>query len=111
MSIGSPGAPELLGLDFKLIATALAVFVGTLITTIWGWYSAKKKVTESFTSDGKMPTTVTGAILMDNMTIHESTTVNREVRDQLLVLNHTLNRMCRAIEDNTESLDELLKKI
>ena len=105
MSTGSTSAPLLLGLDYKIIATALAVFFGTLITTIWGWYSAKKKVAEALTAESSMPTSVTGAVLMDNLTLREQTLVNKEVRDQLIILNHTLARLCKAIDANTDAFE------
>jgi hypothetical protein len=100
--------------DWSVVAGAVAVFCGTVVTTIWGWIQGKKKIDQHFKTNPGSPEgtgQVTGAILMDNLTIRESTLVNREVRDQLILQHHCLSDLRQAMIDNTRAMDDLLQEL
>jgi len=98
--------------DWNLVAAAAATFIGTLVVTVWGWFQGKKKLAARLQSGYPSPDgQITGAVLLDNQTIREATIVNRELRDRLIIHGETLSSNCKAIVDNTHSLDEVLEEL
>jgi hypothetical protein len=108
MSQASEVASTAVQLDWKLIAAAAATFVATLIITILGWWNGRKKVAAKIEDSG---TTVTGAILLDNLTIREATAVNREVRDRLLIHCEALHSNTKTLEHHVGSMDDILEEL
>lgn len=97
--------------DWNLVAAAAATFFGTLTVTIWGWFQGKKKLASRIESHIGDNAQVTGAVLLDNQTLRESTLVSKEVRDQLLLHSQALHASCKATADNTDSLDDILHEL
>ena len=95
-------------LDWNLVAAAAATFFATALIAVCGWISAKKKVAAKFNDPDMSVSSVT---LMDNQTIRDSTVVNREIRDQLVLNHHAMTCLCRAIEDNTSTGDAILSEL
>ena len=108
MSQASDAVNAASNLDWKLIAAAAATFLATLYITIMGWMQGKKKLAARLES-GDM--TVTSAVLLDNQTIREATTVNREVRDRLLVSCEAIHANTKALVDIAEGLDEAVEEM
>lgn len=96
-------------LDWNIVAAAAAIFLGTLVTTIAGWFKGKRnistreRITDSFE--------IGGVSLQDNQTLREATIVNREIRDQLLLNHNVLTKLCRAMDDNTAVHDDILNEM
>lgn len=107
MSQVSDVAKTAASVDWTVVATGTAVFIGTIITTIWGWVQGKKKVEQTLQSGTPLPS----AVLQDNQSLREATLVQREVRDQLLLVCHALTALCKATEDNTSSSDDILSEL
>jgi len=97
--------------DWKVVAGALAVFVGTVVTTIYGWITKKKETSADTHIKTGMDIPIAGAVIQDNVTLRESVIVYREVRDQLLIHHHALMSQCRSTEDNTRAMDEIIKEL
>lgn len=96
--------------DWKLIAAAAATFLATLTISILGWLQGRKKLEkriEASVGDGP----VTGAVLLDNLTLREATIVNREVRDHLLIHCEALKANTKALSDHTDSMDDFLEEV
>lgn len=108
MSHVSEAANAATTLDWKLIAAAAATFLATLVIAICGWIQGSKKVQKKL-EEGDLP--VTSAVLLDNQTIRESTTVSREVRDRLLVHCEALNANTKILIDIAESVDEAIGEL
>lgn len=96
--------------DWNVVAAAIAVFCGTLITTVWGWLTGKKKIRDHLRMDS-LDIPITGAVIQDNQSLRESTLINKEVRDQLLIHHHDLQSSCKATDDNTRVLEEVLDEL
>lgn len=107
MSQALPAAASVSSIDWTVVATGAAIFVSTVITTVWGWTQAKKKV-ESQISPDNVSSPPIGAIIQDSKTVHEATIASRELRDQLLLLNHHLPDHLRALEDNTKAIEAIV---
>lgn len=109
MSTPSEVANTAIQVDWKLIAAAAATFLATFIISILGWYQGRKKIAQKLEGIGDGQ--VTGAVLLDNQTLRESTVVSRELRDRLIVHGEALHSSCKAVVDNTNSLDEILEEL
>lgn len=91
--------------DWNVFAAASATFVATAIATILGLRKGRKDVEKQINPDQNNPHQIVGAVLQDNQSLRESTLINREVRDQLFLVNHSLNRHTEAMKGLTEALD------
>lgn len=96
-------------LDWNVAAAAAAVFMGTLLTTVYGWFRGKKKLDVRLGGDDAPA--VTSVVVQDNQTLREMTLVNREVRDQLLLTNHAISNLCKAIEGNSGAMEDILHEL
>lgn len=106
MSQSLPAAAEI---DWKLVASAGAVFIGTIVTTVWGWFQGKKK--SQAAPEQSAPIQIAGAVLQDNTSLRDNTQATRELRDQILLLVHVLERHVRVQDDIQESLEDLVKRL
>lgn len=111
MSQVSEAAKTAASVDWTVVATGSAVFIGTVITTIWGWVQGKKKVEQTLSTSPALQGQVPSVIVQDNSTLREQTLVQQAVRDQLLLTNHALTAMCKATEDNTSAMDDVLTEL
>lgn len=108
MSQVSSVAEHATTVDWDIVAAAAATFFGTLVITIWGWFQGKKKV-NSHLSEGSPQ--ITGFAIQDNQTLRESTIINREIRDHLLLHHHALIQSCRIMEEKIRVMEELLEEL
>ena len=97
--------------DWNVVSAAVAVFVGTLATTIFGWFKGKAKIAKRGMTDDPTSYNISGATVQDNQSLRDSTIINRELRDQLMLHLHALQSNCRATEDNTRCLDDIHNKL
>ncbi len=113
MSTPSEIVSQAASVDWNLVAAAAATFLGTLVVTMWGWFQGKKKLAARLESGHPIGSElqVTGAVLLDNQTIRESTLVSREVRDQLLLNSQALHAHCKSLDSNTHSIDDVLQEL
>jgi|AraplaMF_Col_mMF_1032025.scaffolds.fasta_scaffold60219_2 hypothetical protein len=112
MSQVSQAAAEASTLDWKVVAAAVAVFCGTLVTTVWGWIQKRKSFESSHIKGaGVVDVPIAAGIIQDNQTLREATMVNREVRDQLLILNHALMQYNRNQEETNELLEKICRRL
>lgn len=97
-------------IDWNVIAAAIAVFFGTLATTVLGWLRGRREVEKKLSKDDGTPS-VTAAILQDNQTVREATLVSKEVRDQLLLHRVATEHLCRSTEESTGVERELVAEL
>jgi hypothetical protein len=105
MSQSLPAATEI---DWKLVASAAAVFIGTVVTTVWGWFQGKKKSKES-APETASPFQLAGAVLQDNASLRDNTMAVRELRDQIFLLTHVLERRAGLENDLHGELEKLIR--
>jgi hypothetical protein len=110
MSDPLPGASAAGELDWKLVAAAAATFLATMLTTVWGWIQGRKKSTKAAEPQGPQYQ-VAAAVLQDNLSLRENTTATRDLRDQIVLLIHTLDRHVKVQDDMQDSLDDLIKRL
>lgn len=108
-------ASDALVVDWKIVASAIATGLGTLIITIWGWMKGQQKARQAH-SDGALRTgdpdiQVTGAVLQDNTSLKENTQAQRELRDQLMLLRDTMERDIRSRNEQSQNMDDLMSAI
>jgi len=110
MSEPSAAVSHAASVDWNIVAAALATFSGTLCVTVWGFLTGKKKITERLEGrDGNGG--VNSAAILDNTMILQQVLIQRETRDGLLLNSHALTALCSAIEDNTNAVEKLTKKL
>lgn len=109
MSVPSVAANHAASVDWNIVAAALATFLGTVTVTIWGLISGKKKVEAKL--EGRTDVPVQSAAILDNTLLLQQVLLQRELRDHMLIGNHALQGLCRAIEENTEAVQELTRKL
>lgn len=100
------------GIDWKLVGSAVGVFIATIVTTVWGWIQGRKKSEKA--SEYVSPTPdfhIAGAVLQDNMSLRENTQAARDLRDQMVLLIHVLERHVRVQDGIEEHLEELVKRL
>ena len=117
MSHALPAAAEAAaGIDWKVFASAVAVFVATTVTTIWGWLQGRKKAEES-NSHIRAPGTdiqVVGAVLQDNLSLRENTAATIALRDQVMLLVHLMERRIgleSELVDELKEVRDMLRKL
>lgn len=110
MSPVSTAASQAINLDWNILAAAVAVFLGTLITTIFGWFKGKERVQKALPASGAGGL-ISGAVLQDNQSLRESTVVARELRDQLLLHHHAMDRNTAALEENADATRDLIEQL
>ena len=106
MSQSLPAAAEI---DWKLVASAGAVFFGTIVTTIWGWVQGRKKSQEKV--EATLPAPIAAAVLQDNTSLRDNTMAVRELRDQIMLLRDTMERRCRAEDELSDQLHDLIRRL
>lgn len=97
-------------IDWKLVASAVAVFLGTVITTVWGWFQGRKKSQESKSEAGSA-VQIAGAVLQDNTSLRENTQAVKDLRDQVMFLRDTIERRNRTDDELNDTIEELLKRL
>lgn len=107
MSQPLPAAAEI---DWKLVASAVAVFVGTIVTTIWGWFQGRKKSKES-TPEPAASYQIAGAVLQDNQSLRDNTQAVRDLRDQVFMLVHVLEGKTKLEMELQDTLEDLIKRL
>lgn len=106
MSQSLPAAAEI---DWKLVASAAAVFIGTAVTTVWGWIQGRKKSEKA--ADPAPAIQIAGAVLQDNTSLRDNTQAVRDLRDQIMFLRDSIERRIRAEDDLQETLEDLVKRL
>lgn len=94
-------------IDWKLVASAGAVFVGTIVTTVWGWMQGRKKSQEKV--DAAPPVPLAAAVLQDNASLRDNTMAVRELRDQVFLLSHVMERHVGVQNDIHNELERLIR--
>lgn len=99
------------GLDWNIVAAAVATFVGTLIVTIFGWYKGRERIqrrlsTPEIGGNGMLA----GAVLQDNQSLRDATVASRELRDQMLLTHEALDRHSECLRDNSRHVSELVEE-
>jgi len=102
---------QVTSVDWKVVAAALAVFIGTFVTTVYGWVTKKKETQKSHIKSESFDIPIAGGVIQDNQTLRESVIVYREVRDALLIHHHSVQSQIRSLEDNTRSIDDVAKRL
>lgn len=98
------------GIDWKLVGSAVGVFLATIVTTVWGWMQGRKKSERSTPSAGTdFP--FAGAVLQDNTSLRENTQATRELRDQMLLMAHILERHIRVQDDLHDDIEAIIKRL
>lgn len=98
--------------DWNVVAAAVAVFFGTVITTVLGGLKARSELTKKLLpKDENGGVQLTGAILQDNQTVRDATNASVALRDQLLLMTHAVERLCKSTEDRTRVDEELLDEV
>lgn len=110
MSDPLPAASVTADLDWKLVAAALATFFATMVTTIWGWFQGRKKSAKAV-AEAPAPFQVAGAVLQDNMSLRDNTNAIRDLRDQIVLLIHTLDRTVKGQDELQDELQALIKRL
>lgn len=95
-------------IDWKLVASAAAVFIGTAVTTVWGWVQGRKK-SEKANDPGAVQ--IAGAVLQDNTSLRENTQAVKDLRDQIMFLRDVMERRIRAEDDLQDTLEDLCKRL
>lgn len=112
MSSPTQAAAEAVGtIDWKVVAAAVATFLATFVTIVWGWVQGRKKVEAQIKPKEGADVPLVAGMVMDNLTVRESTMVSKEVRDQLLILNHALMSHTRNLEEVAGLLEDLVKEL
>jgi hypothetical protein len=100
------------GLDWNVVAAAVAVFLGTLITTVFGWYKGRERIQRRLQPVDQGGTAmISGAVLQDNQSLRESTLVARDLRDQLLLTQQSMDHHANCLQDNTRQLADLVEEL
>lgn len=94
------------GIDWKLVGSAVGVFIATIVTTVWGWMQGRKKATNSQPEQGVQ---IAGAVLQDNASLRDNTNAVRELRDQVFLLAHIMERHVGVQNDIHGELERLIK--
>ena len=97
-------------IDWGVVATAAATFIGTMITIIWGWINGHKKLESHLRPEGS-DVQIAGAVLQDNTSLRENSQSNRDLRDQVLILVHASERQTQSLDDLTNVVQELLAEL
>ncbi|MAS67367.1 MAG: hypothetical protein CMK82_11305 [Pseudomonadales bacterium] len=97
-------------IDWKLVASAVGVFIATIVTTVWGWFQGKKKSREN-TPEPSTSYQIAGAVLQDNASLRDNTQAVRDLRDQIMLLRDTMERRCRAEDELADTLEDLVKRL
>jgi len=111
---------DAVGIDWKLVGSAVGVFIATIVTTVWGWMQGRKK-SEKAAAQTPSDFQLAGAVLQDNTSLRDNTQAVRELRDQMLLLAHIMERHVRIQDDLmndlrrydrvTVDLAELIKRL
>jgi hypothetical protein len=109
--MSEPLPPAAAEIDWKLVGSAVGVFLATIVTTVWGWVQGRKKSEKASATHPDNHFQIAGAVLQDNTSLRDNTQATRELRDQILLLVHVLERHVRVQDDIQESLEELVKRL
>lgn len=101
---------DAVAVDWKLVASAAAVFIGTVVTTVWGWFQGRKKSKESAVEPANS-FQIAGAVLQDNSSLRENTQAVRDLRDQMLFLRDAIERRIRVEDELQDTLEDLIKRL
>lgn len=104
----SPPSPDVSTVDWKLVGSAVGVLIATIITTVWGWYQGRKK---SRVGAAEPAFQIAGAVLQDNTSLRDNTHAVRELRDQIFLLNHTIERQVKVQDDLSDDIEKLLRRL
>jgi len=99
---------DVAAIDWKLVASAAAVFIATAITTVWGWFQGRKK-SEKTAAEPSFQ--VAGAVLQDNTSLRDNTQAVRDLRDQVFMLIHVLEGKNKTEMDLQDTLEDLIRRL
>ena len=99
------------GIDWKLVGSAVGVFIATIVTTVWGWMQGRKKSAAASAALPAPEFQFAGAVLQDNTSLRENTRATRDLRDQIMLLSHVLERHVKVQDDIEDHLQELVKRL
>lgn len=99
------------GIDWKLVGSAVGVFLATIVTTVWGWMQGRKKSERSSPQAPEASFQFAGAVLQDNTSLRENTQATRELRDQMLLMAHILERHIRVQDDLHDDIEAIIKRL
>lgn len=97
-------------IDWKLVASAAAVFIGTIVTTVWGWFQGRKK-SKASTPEPVSGYQIAGAVLQDNQSLRDNTQAVRDLRDQVFMLIHVLEGKNKVEMELQDTLEDLIKRL
>lgn len=99
------------GIDWKLVGSAVGVFIATIVTTVWGWMQGRKKSEKASAQHPDNAFQIAGAVLQDNTSLRDNTQATRELRDQILLLAHILERHVRVQDNLHDGLTDVHREI
>jgi len=111
LEMSDPLPAEASTVDWTLVASAIGVFVATMVTTVWGWMQGRKKSSKTADESNSEPFHVAGAVLQDNTSLRDNTHAVKELRDQVLLLSHILERHVRIQDNLSNDIDDLMKRL
>lgn len=95
-------------IDWKLIGSAVGVFIATMVTTVWGWMQGRKKAKEPAS---EVPFQVAGAVLQDNTSLRENTQAVKDLRDQILFLRDAVEKRTKSEDELNDTIEDLIKRL
>jgi len=108
--MSDPLPVEAVSVDWKLVASAVGVFLATMVTTVWGWMQGRKKSAKS-ASEAEPAFHIAGAVLQDNTSLRDNTIAVRELRDQVFLLGHILERHVKSQDTLSDEIGDLMKRL
>lgn len=96
--------------DWKLIGSAVGVFIATMVTTVWGWMQGRKKSEKSAEAQGSQ-FQIAGAVLQDNTSLRDNTQAVRDLRDQVFMLIHVLEGKNKVEMELQDTLEDLIRRL
>lgn len=91
-------------LDWGTLAAATAVFLGTLFTTIFGWFRGKVQFNQKLLEAGSHHPLSRGSATNEANEAIETIIATRELRDRIYLNSHVL-------EENNHMLRELIDEM
>lgn len=98
-------------IDWQSTAAFIGTLIATIAVTVLGWLQGRKKIDEKVRPGDGVDIPIAAGIIQDNQTIRESTLVSKEVRDQLLLMNHNLQQFHRDMEEACDLLGKLMREM
>jgi cytosine/adenosine deaminase-related metal-dependent hydrolase len=103
-------AAQAVEIDWKLVGSAVGVFLATMVTTVWGWMQGRKKSEKNAATEGA-GIHIAGAVLQDNSSLRDNTQAVRDLRDQVMMLVHVLEGKNKVEMELQDTLEDLIKRL